>query len=101
MHVDSRFNTPVVLLSVALSVCETVLVLAPAVVLSGERLVLRVFWFALILSFALALGRCVLLFALAIVDLFPFAQALSFGLSLLLACSLGRVSFPPRSSWRT
>ena len=70
VHVDSRFNTPVVLLSVALSICETVLVLAPAVALSGERLVFREFLFALILSFALALVRCVLLFTFAIVDHF-------------------------------
>ena len=79
MHVDSRLNAPVVLPSVALSTCETVFVLVPSVALSGERLVLRVFAFHLILSFALALVRCVLLFALTIVDLFPFAKALSFG----------------------
>ena len=68
---DSRFNTPVVLPSVALSINETFLVLAPAVALSGELLVFRVFAFSLTLSFALAVGRCVLLFALAFVDLFP------------------------------
>ena len=98
---DSRFNTPEVLPSVALSINETFLVLPPAVALSCELLVFRVFAFSLTLSFALALERCVLLFVLAIVDPFPFVQALSFGWSLLLACSLGRVPFPPRSSWRT